>query len=121
MGALVMRDNSPIRVASKLKRHKRLLNVFLDNRGFPNQLDDYNHVLHGVDGGPILWKLWHPQPDLDAPVDPLYYLPFIADKHEALMRKDMDLSHLEPTHQKKCIRSSVITGLCLTRRVCSFR
>ncbi len=75
--------------------------MFLDDRGFPDQSKDYNNVLHGVDSGPILWKLRHPQPDLDAPVDPLYYSPFIADKHEALMRKDMDLSHLEPTLQEK--------------------
>jgi hypothetical protein len=76
--------------------------MFLDNRGFPDQFDDYNHVLHGMDGGPILWKLGHPQPNLDTPINPLYFSPFIADKHEALMHtKDMDLSHLEPTLQEK--------------------
>jgi hypothetical protein len=96
-----MLDNSPIRVAPKPKRRKHLLNVFMDNRGFPDQPDDYNHVHHGVDGSPILWKLRHPQSDLDTPLYPLYYLPFIADKHEALMRKNMDLSHLEPTLHEK--------------------
>jgi hypothetical protein len=96
-----MPDNSPIRVAPKPKRLKHLLNVFLDIRGFPDQSNNYDHVLHGVDGGPILRKLRHPQPDLDAPVDPLYYLLFITDKHEALMHKDMDLSYLEPTLQEK--------------------
>ncbi len=75
--------------------------MFLDDRGFPNQSDGYDTLLHGVDGGPILWKLKHPQPDLDAQIDPLYYLPFITKKHEALMHKDMDLLHLEPTLQEK--------------------
>ena len=79
-----------IRVAHKQKRRKHLQNVFLDDRGFP-----------GIDGGTILRKLKHPQPDLDAPIDPLYYSPFVAEKHEAKMRKDMDLSHLSPTLQEK--------------------
>jgi hypothetical protein len=78
-----------------------LLNVFLDDRGFPDQSNDYNIVPHGIDDGKILWKLRHPQPDLTAPVDPLYYLPFIAAKHKAKMRQDMDLSHLSPTLQDK--------------------
>jgi hypothetical protein len=100
-GAQAQHKNSPIRVDPKPKRRKRLQNVFLDNRGFPDQSNDYNHVLHGMDGGPIFWKLRHPQPDLKAPVDPLYYLPFVAKRHKALMRKDMDLSHLNPTLQEK--------------------
>jgi hypothetical protein len=94
-------NGTPIRVAPKPKRRKRLQNVFLDDRGFLDQSDDYDTLLHGVDGGPILRKLKHPQPDLDAPIDPLYFLPFIAEKHEAQMRKDMDLSHLSPTLQEK--------------------
>jgi hypothetical protein len=94
-------DGSPIRVAPKPKRRKRLLNVFLDDRGFPDQSHDYDILLHGVDGGPILRKLKHPQPDLDAPIDPLYYSPFIPEKHEAIMRSDMDLSHLSLDLQEK--------------------
>jgi hypothetical protein len=46
-------------------------------------------------------KLRHPQPDLNAPVDPLYYSPFISAKNEAIMRKDMDLSHLDPSLQER--------------------
>ncbi len=88
-------------MAHKPKRRKRLQNVFLDNRWFPDQSDDYNTLLHGVDGGPILRVLKHPQPDLDAPIDLLFYSPFVAEKHEAKMCKDMDLSHLSPTTQEK--------------------
>jgi hypothetical protein len=100
-GAQAQHKSSLIRVDPKPKRRKHLQNVFLDDRGFPDQSDDYNHVLHGMDGGPILRELCHPQPDLEVPVDPSYYLPFVAKKHEALMHKDMDLSHLNPTLQEK--------------------
>jgi hypothetical protein len=100
-GAQAQHKSSPIRVDLKPKCSKRLQNVFLDNRGFPDQSNDYDHVLHGVDGGPILWKLHHPQPDLKVPVNPLYYAPFVPKRHEALMRKDMDLSHLNPALQEK--------------------
>jgi hypothetical protein len=31
----------------------------------------------------------------------MYFLPFVATKHEAQMRKDMDLSHLDPSLQIK--------------------
>jgi hypothetical protein len=100
-GAQAQHKSSPIRVDPKPKRRKRLQSVFLDDRGFPDQSDDYNHVLHGMVGGPILWKLHHPQPDLEVPIDPSYHLPFVTKKHKALMRKDMDLSHLNPSLQEK--------------------
>jgi hypothetical protein len=58
-------------------------------------------VLHNIDGGPILRKLRHPQPNLKALVDPLYYSLFISAKPEAIMRKDMDLSHLDPALQER--------------------
>jgi hypothetical protein len=73
--------NAPIRVSPKPKHHKRLNNVFLDDHGFPDVSDNYDHVLPDVDSGPILRKLWHPKPDLSAPMNPLYYLPFIPEKH----------------------------------------
>jgi hypothetical protein len=101
MGAQALPKSSPIRVDPKPKCRKHLQNVFLDNRGLADQSDNYNHVLHGVDGGPILWKLCHPQPDLDAPINSSYYLPFAAKKHKALMRTDMDLSHLNPALQEQ--------------------
>jgi hypothetical protein len=104
MGTQAQHESSLIRVDPKPKCCKHLQNVFLDDRGFPDQSNNYNHVLHGVDGGPILQKLCHPQPDLEAPVDPSYYLPFVAKKHKALMHKDMedmDLLHLNPALQEK--------------------
>jgi hypothetical protein len=108
-GVQAAQESSPIRVDPKPKRCKCLQNVFLDNRGFPNQSNDYDHMLHGVDGGPVLRKLRNPQPDLQAAIDPAYYSPFVPEKHEALMRKDMDLSHLNPALQEKIY--TIIHGL----------
>jgi hypothetical protein len=86
-------EDTPIRVAPKAKRRKRLQNVFLDDRGFPDQSDNYDHLLYNIDGGPVLRRLKHPAPDLNAPVDPAFFLEFIPKKHEAQMRQDVDLSH----------------------------
>ena len=92
---------APIRVAPKPKRRKRTNNVFLDDRGFKDLSDDYDHVLHDVDGGPILRKLRHPAPALDADIDPAFHSLFVPAKHEDQMRKDLDLSHLDPDLQEK--------------------
>ena len=61
-------EGMPIRVAPKAKRQKRLQNVFLDDRGFPDQSNEYDHLLHNIDGGPVLRKLKHPALDSNAPV-----------------------------------------------------
>jgi hypothetical protein len=87
----------PIHVVPKPKRHKKLQNVFLDNRGFPNQSNEYDHLLHSVDGEPVLQqKLWHPMPDLEGPINPHFDHPFIPEEHKDIMRKRADLSHVDP-------------------------
>ena len=94
-------EETPIQVAPKPKQCKRLQNVFLDDRGFPDQSDNNNHVLHNIDGGPILRKLKHPVPDLHAPVDPIFNSEFIPEKHKAQMRHNVDLFHLDPNLQEQ--------------------
>ena len=44
-------------------------NVFYDNWGFPDKLDNYNHLLHNIEGGVILWRKKFPTspPDVDDP------------------------------------------------------
>ena len=56
---------APIRVAPKFKRGKRPLNVFQDDRGFPDQSDEFDQLLSDIDGGPILRKRRHITPSLD--------------------------------------------------------
>jgi hypothetical protein len=46
--------------------------VFLDDRGFPDQSNEYDHLLDSIHGGPVLRKLRHPMPDLNGPFDPSF-------------------------------------------------
>jgi hypothetical protein len=94
-------EGTSVMVEPKPKQRNRLQNVFSDDRGFPDQSDNYDHVLHNIDGGPILRKLKHLIPDLNAPVDPAFYTEFIHENHKAQMRQDVDLSHLDPNLQEK--------------------
>ena len=52
----------------------------MDDCGFPDQSDDYDMLLHNVDGGTILRKLKHPAPSLDDP-DPCFHFPFEEALH----------------------------------------
>ncbi len=91
---------SPIRVAAKNKSHRRSRNVFVDDRGFPDQSDEYNTLLHNIDGGPIFRKLKHPPPPLDM-VDPTFYFPFDECLHGECLCTQLDFSHLHPSVQPK--------------------
>ncbi len=67
---------------------------FYDDRGFPDQSDEFDNLLHSVNGGPLLRKLLHPAPDLDSPVDPLFLSVFDPYLHESQLHDKLDLSHL---------------------------
>ncbi len=71
-------------------------NVFVDNQGFPNQSDEYNLLLHDIDGGTILRKLKHLPPPLDV-VYPEFHFPFDEAIHGECLRVQLDLSHLDPS------------------------
>ena len=83
--------SSPIRVADKLECRRRIKNVFIDNRGFPDQSEEFDVLLHDIDDGPILWKLKHPPPPLGV-VNPLFLFPFDELIHGVRLCKDLDLS-----------------------------
>jgi hypothetical protein len=42
-----------------------------------------------------------PSRNFSVPMDPLYYFLFIPEKHKAIMKRDMDLSHLKPNLQER--------------------
>ncbi len=91
--------NPPICVTLKPKCHRKLQNVLLDDRGFPDQSDEYDHLLHSIDGGTVFRKLRHPMPDLNGPIDPSFDHPFIPEEHEEILRKKVNVSHLHPDQQ----------------------
>jgi hypothetical protein len=91
---------SPICLSAKNKSRHWLRNVFVDNRGFPNQSDEYNTLLHDIDGGTILRKLKHPPPPLGVFV-PEFHFPFNEALHGKRLRAQLDLFHLDPSIQLK--------------------
>lgn len=86
----------PIRVAPKPKKQRRgsKKNVFFDDRGFPDQSDEYDTLLSTNDGGAILRKRKHPAPPLDK-VDPQFFSPYDESKHGDHLRKQLPLFHLD--------------------------
>jgi hypothetical protein len=88
-------DHPPVRVADKPKRCQRLNNVFVDDRRCPDKPKYYKNLLHNIDGGLILRKLKHPLPSLDE-VDPKFFSTYDESKLGVQLKKDLNLSHLEP-------------------------
>jgi hypothetical protein len=91
--------SSPIHVDEKSKCCHRIKNVFINDRGFPDQSYKVNVLLHNINGGPDLWKLKHPPPPLGV-VDPLFSLQYDESIHGAHLCKDLDLSHLDTALQQ---------------------
>jgi hypothetical protein len=85
-------------MAAKHNDRRWLRKVFVDDQGFPDQSDEYNTMLHNINGGPILRKLKHPPPPLDIP-DPLFNFPFDKSLHGRRLWEQLDLSHLDSSIQ----------------------
>jgi hypothetical protein len=77
-----------------------LQNIFVDDRGFPDQSDEYNTLLHNINGRPILRKLKHPPLPLDM-VDPTFHFSFDECLHGKRLCMQLNLSHLHPSVQPK--------------------
>ena len=82
----------------KPARRGKPRNVFIDDRGFPDPSAEYDDLIASVDGGSILRKLKHPTPPLDV-VDPSFNVQFDDSIHGEYLRKNLDLSHLDPATQ----------------------
>jgi hypothetical protein len=95
----IPKSKPPIHVTPKLKGNSgKQKNVFLDDRGFPDQSNKFNSLLHNIDGGTILHKRRHPAPKLDE-IDPHFHAVYDAKLHGKQLRNNLDLSHLEPSLQ----------------------
>jgi hypothetical protein len=90
----------PIRV-DKPKGRCKVKNVFINDRGFPDLSDEYNMLLHNIDGGTILRKLKHSPPDFDGPPDPSFLFQHNKVQHGSWMCKQLDISHLDKLLQDR--------------------
>jgi hypothetical protein len=86
---------SPIRVSPKPKCHRKLRNVFYDDHGFPNQSDEFYHLLHNIDGSVILCKKKHLQPPLDVD-NPMFNYKFDETLHSDKINSKLLIDHLLP-------------------------
>ena len=71
----------------KPKKGKRRPNVFIDDRGFPDQSHDWDVLLSNMDGGTVLRKRKHPSRSLDD-IDPTFAVEFDEARHGAKFKKD---------------------------------
>ena len=93
---------APIRVVTKPKKRKRSDNVFYDDRGFPDQSDEFDSLLHNIDGGSVLRKRQHSAPPLDD-IDPAFATTYVDAIHGERLRSELDLSHLDPSIQTQVL------------------
>ena len=80
---------------SKPTGSKRAKNVFNDDRGFPDQLDKFDTILHNINSGCILCKQKHPAPPINE-INLAFHAVYNEALHSAKLRKELDLSHLDP-------------------------
>ncbi len=88
---------SPICITLKPKCQsaKKARNVFYNDWGFPNKLDEYDHLLHNIDGGIILRKKTFPTPPNDVD-NPDFNHVYSEELRGNKLQSDLDLSHLLP-------------------------
>jgi hypothetical protein len=84
----------PIHIVDKHKCRKQMPNVFINDRGFPDESKNYKNLLHNVDGGTIICKLKHPTPLFDK-VDPAFFCAYDKSTHGEQLQKDLNLLHLK--------------------------
>ena len=72
----------------------------MDDRGYPDQTDDQDTLLHNIEKGPVLWKLRHPPPLINE-VDPSFDFPFNDALHSARLHQQLNLSHLDDALQAR--------------------
>lgn len=81
-------------MADKGKGRRGIKNVITDDHGFIDPSDEYDTLLHNIDGGPVLRKLRHPTPPLDK-IDPRFNFAFDKALHGEWLRQQLELSHLD--------------------------
>jgi hypothetical protein len=83
---------SPIRPAHRQKG-KRRPNVFADDRGFPDTSDEFDTLLHNIEGRPVLRRRKHPSRDLND-LDPRFNVQYNEELHGEQFRTEFTPSPL---------------------------
>ncbi len=83
-------------VTAKGKGCRQIRNEFADDRGFPDETDEHDNLLHNIDGSPVFQKLRHPSLPIDE-IDPTFDFAL----HGARLRRQLDLSYLDNTLQTR--------------------
>ena len=95
---------APIRVAPKhqspgsKKKNNNYISLLFDNRGFPDQQDDWEAILPEVKTGALIRKRKHIVTPL-TDIDPTFGIEFDESLHGNMLHSDLDVSHLTPSQQ----------------------
>ena len=107
-----------IRPARKGKKGRKRKNVFYDDRGFPDQSNEYDYLLQNVDGWRVLcMQQIHPTPPLDD-IDPVSYSIFDEKLHGEKLNKELDLIHLPKACKNTYARLGENIGQYLLIKAC---
>jgi hypothetical protein len=83
-----------------MKSRKKARNVFFDDRGFPDESDAYDHLLHNIEGGVVLRRKKFDTPALDQD-NPDFHYSFDKSLHGNRPRQELNLSHLTPEQSSR--------------------
>ena len=84
------------------RKSKKKANVYIDDRGYPDQQQDWDYIFE-KDYGKLLLKrrTLHPLP---SSTDPEFDIPFDEEKHGAFLRDNLKISHLPIEQQQDLIQ-----------------
>ena len=80
--------------------------ICLSERHFQLRSDDYDYLLHNVNGGRVQRKRQHPSPSLDE-INPALHSVFDEKLYGERLRKELNLSHL-PKHVQTLVQDLII-------------
>jgi hypothetical protein len=103
---------APIRVSPKPPKGRKRKNVFIDDRGFPDQSDEFDTLLHSLDGGPMLRKRRHPAPAFDD-IDPAFNFAFDEALHGAQFQEEFTPSPLLSDEENKELEELIKRYWCV--------
>ena len=89
----------PICPARKGKEDWKSKKFFYKDRGFPNQSNEFDYILHNVDGGRVPCKRKHPLTPLDE-INPAFHSIFDEKLHGEKLNKELEHTHLPKYVQK---------------------